>query len=62
VTFIGHSSFLIQTRHGNVLTDPVYSERASPLTFIGPRRVRAPGVRFGHFLKVHRHDFCIGGR
>jgi L-ascorbate metabolism protein UlaG (beta-lactamase superfamily) len=65
VTFIGHSSFLIQTRYGNVLTDPVYSERASPLTFIGPRRVRAPGVRFADLppisvvLLSHNHyDHC----
>src|SRR5499427_7122535 len=30
VTFIGHSTFLIQTRFGNILTDPMYSERAGP--------------------------------
>jgi L-ascorbate metabolism protein UlaG (beta-lactamase superfamily) len=65
VTFIGHSSFLIQTPLGNLLTDPVYSERASPLTFIGPRRVRAPGVRFDDLppiavvLLSHNHyDHC----
>src|SRR5258706_9972298 len=40
VTFIGHATFLIQTAAGNILTDPMYSERASPLKFIGPRRVR----------------------
>ena len=40
LTWIGHASFLIQTRFGNLLIDPVYSERASPLMFIGPRRVR----------------------
>jgi L-ascorbate metabolism protein UlaG (beta-lactamase superfamily) len=65
VTFIGHSSFLIQTSLGNVLTDPVYAERASPLSFIGPRRVRAPGVRFDDLppiavvLLSHNHyDHC----
>ena len=46
VTFIGHSTFLIQTAAGNILTDPMYSERASPLSFIGPRRVRRPAVAF----------------
>ena len=46
VTFIGHATFLIQTAAGNILTDPMYSERASPLAWIGPRRVRQPGVRF----------------
>src|SRR5262249_1793302 len=46
VTFIGHSTFLIQTAAGNILTDPVYSERAGPLNLIGPRRVREPAVPF----------------
>ena len=45
VTFIGHSTFLIQTAAGNVLTDPIYSRRAGPLNLVGPRRVRRPAVR-----------------
>src|SRR5215218_5325396 len=45
VTFIGHSTFLIQTAAANILTDPMFSERAGPLWF-GPRRVRCPAVRF----------------
>ena len=44
ITFVGHSTFLIQTRRGHILTDPMFSERASPLRFIGPRRVRRPAV------------------
>ncbi len=43
---IGHSSFLIQTRGLNLLVDPVYAKRASPLRWIGPARVNAPGVAF----------------
>jgi L-ascorbate metabolism protein UlaG (beta-lactamase superfamily) len=65
VTFIGHSTFLIQTAAGNLLTDPIYSERASPLTWAGPRRVREPGVRFDDLppiatvLLSHNHyDHC----
>ena len=65
ITFIGHATFLIQTAAGNVLTDPMYSERASPLTWIGPQRVRQPGVRFDHLppistvLLSHNHyDHC----
>ncbi len=65
VTFIGHSTLLIQTQFGNILTDPVYSERASPLTFAGPRRVRTPAVLFGDLPPVamvllsHNHyDHC----
>jgi L-ascorbate metabolism protein UlaG (beta-lactamase superfamily) len=65
VTFIGHASFLIQTPHGHLLTDPVYSERASPLSFVGPRRVRQPAVRLDDLpaisliLLSHNHyDHC----
>ena len=65
VTFIGHSTFLIQTTAGNILTDPVYSDRASPLSWIGPRRVRQPAVRFNDLppiamvLLSHNHyDHC----
>jgi L-ascorbate metabolism protein UlaG (beta-lactamase superfamily) len=46
VVMIGHASFLIQTRGLNMLVDPVWSERASPFSFVGPRRVNAPGVAF----------------
>src|SRR5688572_17100817 len=46
VTFVGHATFLIQVAGTNLLIDPVYSRRASPVSFAGPRRVRAPGVRF----------------
>ncbi len=46
VTWIGHSTVLIQVAGLNILTDPIWSERASPFSFAGPKRVRAPGVRF----------------
>ncbi len=46
VSFVGHVTLLIQTRGLNILTDPVWSERASPLGWIGPRRVTPPGVAF----------------
>jgi L-ascorbate metabolism protein UlaG (beta-lactamase superfamily) len=65
VTFIGHSSFLIQVGATAVLIDPVYAERASPFSFAGPRRVRTPGVRFDDLppislvLLSHNHyDHC----
>lgn len=45
-TFINHATFLLQFPGLNVLTDPVYSERTSPFTFMGPKRVRAPGIPF----------------
>ncbi len=46
VTFVGHATLLVQMDGLNVLTDPVWSDRASPVGFAGPRRVRPPGVRF----------------
>jgi L-ascorbate metabolism protein UlaG (beta-lactamase superfamily) len=46
VTFVNHATVLIQTGGVNILTDPMWSERASPLSWIGPRRVRPPGIRF----------------
>jgi L-ascorbate metabolism protein UlaG (beta-lactamase superfamily) len=46
VTFVNHATVLIQTRGLNLLTDPIWSERASPLRRIGPRRHLAPGVPF----------------
>jgi L-ascorbate metabolism protein UlaG (beta-lactamase superfamily) len=46
VTFVNHSTFLIQTEGLNILTDPVWSERTSPFTFAGPKRMRPPGIRF----------------
>lgn len=52
VTAVGHATHLIQTQGLNILTDPVFSERASPVQFAGPRRVRAPGVRFEDLPRI----------
>jgi L-ascorbate metabolism protein UlaG (beta-lactamase superfamily) len=46
ITFVNHATFLIQTGGITILTDPVWSERASPFRRIGPKRVRKPGVAF----------------
>lgn len=46
LSFVGHVSWLIQTAGLNILVDPVWSERASPFTFAGPKRVRNPGIDF----------------
>ena len=53
VTWIGHSTVLIQTAGLNILTDPIWSYRASPFSFIGPRRVRSPGVRFEDLPRIN---------
>lgn len=46
VTWINHATFLVQLDGVNILTDPNYSERASPFQWIGPKRHRAPGIRW----------------
>lgn len=46
VTTIGHASLLIQAAGMNILTDPVWSRRASPFAFAGPGRATAPGIAF----------------
>ncbi|RDJ09630.1 MBL fold metallo-hydrolase [Rhizobium grahamii] len=46
VTMVGHATMLIQVAGLNILTDPVWSDRASPFGFAGPKRVVAPGIAF----------------
>jgi len=46
VTPVGHATFLIQMDGLNILTDPIWSERCSPVSWAGPKRYRAPGIRF----------------
>jgi N-acyl-phosphatidylethanolamine-hydrolysing phospholipase D len=61
VTWVGHASLLIQLGGLNILADPMWSERASPVTFAGPRRWVAPGVAFDDLppldivLQSHNH-------
>jgi L-ascorbate metabolism protein UlaG (beta-lactamase superfamily) len=52
ITFVGHATFLIQTAGIAILTDPVWSERASPLPFTGPKRVRQPAVPFDALPRI----------
>jgi L-ascorbate metabolism protein UlaG (beta-lactamase superfamily) len=44
LTFVNHATWLVQLGGLNVLTDPIWSERASPFAWLGPRRHRAPGL------------------
>jgi L-ascorbate metabolism protein UlaG (beta-lactamase superfamily) len=46
VTFVNHATALVQVDGVNILTDPIWSERASPVAWAGPRRHRPPGLRF----------------
>ena len=52
VTWIGHATVLVQAGGLNILTDPIWSERASPFSFVGPKRVRAPGIRLQDLPKI----------
>jgi L-ascorbate metabolism protein UlaG (beta-lactamase superfamily) len=46
VTFVNHATVLLQMDSLNILTDPIWSKRASPFSWFGPARHRPPGVRF----------------
>ncbi|MEX2234992.1 MAG: MBL fold metallo-hydrolase [Cyclobacteriaceae bacterium] len=53
ITFINHSTFLIQVDGLNILTDPVWSRRVSPFSWAGPKRMKLPGIRFEDIPKIH---------
>jgi L-ascorbate metabolism protein UlaG (beta-lactamase superfamily) len=61
ITMIGHATVLIQAAGRNLLVDPMWSERASPFDFVGPKRANAPGVAFEQLppidvvLLTHNH-------
>ena len=52
VTMVGHATLLIQMGGLNILTDPIYSERASPFDYIGPKRHNPPGILFEALPKI----------
>lgn len=56
VSVVGHATFFIQTNGLNIITDPVWSKRASPFSFLGPKRVIEPGIELKNLPKV---DFLI---
>lgn len=46
VTFVNHSTVLLQIDGLNFLTDPIWSDRAGPVSWAGVKRVHSPGIRF----------------
>lgn len=53
VTFVNHATLLVQAGGLNILTDPIWSRRASPFSWAGPSRVRPPGIRFEDLPPIH---------
>lgn len=51
-TFIGHATFLLRLAGFTVLTDPIFSLRASPFASLGPKRVRAPAFTLDALPKI----------
>jgi len=56
ITWIGHSTLLVQINGINILTDPQWSERASPVSWGGPRRLSPPGLAFEDLPRI---DFVL---
>lgn len=52
ITWIGHSTLLIQLDGVNILTDPIFSKRSSPFSFIGPKRIMSPGLALDSLPKI----------
>lgn len=52
ITFVNHATFLLQMDGLNILTDPVWSNRASPFSWIGPKRHRMPGIAFEDLPRI----------
>ena len=66
VTMVGHSTVLVQVAGLNLLTDPIWSKRASPVQFAGPARRTAPGLALDELPAIdavvisHNHyDHCL---
>jgi L-ascorbate metabolism protein UlaG (beta-lactamase superfamily) len=61
ITLVGHASMLIQLAGKNILADPVWSERVSPVQFAGPKRVNPPAIAIADLpaidivLVTHNH-------
>ncbi len=53
VSMVGHSTVLLQIKGMNILTDPIWSKRASPFSFIGPKRSILPGIKFEDLPPIH---------
>jgi L-ascorbate metabolism protein UlaG (beta-lactamase superfamily) len=53
LTWIGHATVLLQMKGKNILTDPHFSKRASPVQWAGPERVIPPGIPLQELPPIH---------
>jgi L-ascorbate metabolism protein UlaG (beta-lactamase superfamily) len=53
ITFVNHATFLIQVDGLNILTDPVWSKRVSPVQWSGPKRMKLPGIKLEDLPRIH---------
>ena len=56
VTWVGHSTLLVQMEHLTFLTDPIWSSRASPTRWFGPNRFVEPGLSIDNLPEI---DFVL---
>ncbi len=56
VTWVGHATLLVQMDHVTFLTDPIWSDRPSPVSFLGPRRFVPPGIALADLPPI---DFVV---
>ncbi len=52
ITFVNHSTVLIQTQGLNLLTDPIWSDYCGPVPVVSPKRFREPGVAWSQLPKI----------
>uniref|UniRef100_A0AC35F137 N-acyl-phosphatidylethanolamine-hydrolyzing phospholipase D n=1 Tax=Panagrolaimus sp. PS1159 TaxID=55785 RepID=A0AC35F137_9BILA len=52
-TWLGHATVFVHLEGINLITDPVFAERASPSSYFGPRRYRKPPCKFNDLPEIH---------
>ena len=52
--WVGHATILLNLDGENILIDPIFSERASPFSFIGPRRLISPAIPINELPKISK--------
>lgn len=52
VTWVGHATTLIQMDGVSILTDPIWSDRCSPVSFAGPKRFTPPGIQLENLPNI----------